>query len=1112
MARCYLSVQTLILAYLQTAAFWDENEFKRLEDNVDEFLTAFRNRNAETGIVDLSLIQTMLHALVVGSIKVKAHVVSADEREGGLRNILNFGHTIGHAYEAILTPQILHGECVAIGMIKEAELSRYLGLLSDSAVARLSKILTAYGLPVSVNDPVVRQRTNSRATPVDQLMRAMAIDKKNAGAQKKVVLLTGIGKIYEPKATGVADDAIRVVLSRDIIIKLTALERYAKIEVTPPGSKSITNRALLLAALSNTTTKLHNLLRSDDTEHMMNAITQLSGAEFTWITGEAGDILEVKGKGGQLVASSDDIYLGNSGTSARFLAAVVTLAEPCENADTVVLTGNKRMKERPIAPLVNALRENGSGIEYLESVGCLPLRVTAGMHLSGGRVELAASISSQYVSALLMAAPYAEDPTVLALVGGKPISQSYIDMTIAMMASFGVHVKKSTTEENTYEIPKGVYSAPPAYYVESDASSATYPLAFAAITGTTCVVPNIGSSSLQGDAKFAVDVLLPMGCEVVQTATSTTVTGPAPGSLRPLKRVDMEPMTDAFLTASVLAAVAHENSEKPIPTQIVGIANQRVKECDRIAAMVKELGKFGVFACELPDGIEIHGVESIRDLTVPKDGVHSYDDHRVAMSFSLLSVVTEGPVLIKDRRCVEKTWPGFWDVLNAKFKVALEGFEDANDVIGKKFVPNNGRSIFIIGMRGAGKTSCGGWIADSLGMKFQDLDPYMEEKFGRTIPQIVREDKWEGFRKLELVVLKEVMEKYPSGYVFACGGGVVESLEARNLLQAYIESAGIVIHVHRDVKLIMEYLSVDVTRPSYVDDMFAVWQRREQWFADCSNFFIYNSDLSDEKDVAHFKLTLRGVLETMIGVSKVHEKILAKPRSFFLSLTYPDVQDAMPDIEELTAGSDVLELRVDLLQPAPHEQSPSLAYVQEQIGIIRKYTAIPLLFTIRTVTQGGKFPDHDYAKALDLYMLALKLGIEYVDVEVSWPNWMIQKIIDARRFTKLIASNHDFSGKWKWDGPEWQAKYEEAITGEWADIIKFVGFATSRMDNIYLEEFRDLHKTKPFLGINMGKTGQLSRVLNKILTPVTHPLLPVKAAPGQISAEEILAAAELIGE
>ena len=195
-----------------------------------------------------------------------------------------------------------------------------------------------------------------------------------------------------------------------------------------------------------------------------------------------------------------------------------------------------------------------------------------------------------------MCAPYAKNPVTLRLVGGKPISQPYIDMTTSMMAAFGIKVERSTTEEDTYHIPQGVYQNPAEYMVESDASSATYPLSIAAITGTTCTVPNIGYNSLQGDARFAVEVLRPMGCTVEQTATSTTVTGPARGSLVALDDIDMEPMTDAFLTASVLAAVAKGT------TKIRGIANQRVKECNRIKAMKDELANFGV-TCRETDEI-----------------------------------------------------------------------------------------------------------------------------------------------------------------------------------------------------------------------------------------------------------------------------------------------------------------------------------------------------------------------------------------------------------------------------------------------------------------------------------------------------------------------------
>ena len=299
-----------------------------------------------------------------------------------------------------------------------------------------------------------------------------------------------------------------------------------------------------------------------------------------------------------------EVYLGNAGTAARFLTTVCTLVQPSETGpETTVITGNARMKQRPIGALVEALRANGSEIKYLESEGCLPLSI-APAGLKGGRIKLAASVSSQYVSSILLCAPYALEPVTLELTGGQVISQPYIDMTIAMMRTFGVEVAREV-DPNTgraldvYNIPKAVYRNPKDYSIESDASSATYPLAIAAITGSSCTISNIGSSSLQGDARFAKEVLEPMGCTVTQTASETTVQGPPIGQLKALGLIDMEPMTDAFLTASVLAAVAASSpaedrelgdGSRPTTTRIIGIANQRVKECNRIRAMIDQLG------------------------------------------------------------------------------------------------------------------------------------------------------------------------------------------------------------------------------------------------------------------------------------------------------------------------------------------------------------------------------------------------------------------------------------------------------------------------------------------------------------------------------------------
>ena len=274
------------------------------------------------------------------------------------------------------------------------------------------------------------------------------------------------------------------------------------------------------------------------------------------------------------------------------MTTVCTLVLPTpgvEGTEHTIITGNARMKQRPIGPLVTALQSNGSKIKYLESQDCLPLAISP-QGLKGGLIQLAASVSSQYVSSVLLCAPYAAEPITLELTGGQVISQPYIDMTIAMMKTFGVEVTRRKDKEsgkllNVYDIPKGLYVNPAEYSIESDASSATYPLAIAAVTGTSCTIANIGSASLQGDAKFAKEVLEKMGCEVVQTPTETTVQGPPMGALKAIEEVDMEEMTDAFLTATVLAAVAGGK------TRILGIANQRVKECNRIRAMIDQLGK-----------------------------------------------------------------------------------------------------------------------------------------------------------------------------------------------------------------------------------------------------------------------------------------------------------------------------------------------------------------------------------------------------------------------------------------------------------------------------------------------------------------------------------------
>ncbi|KAJ7678186.1 Shikimate dehydrogenase [Mycena polygramma] len=1105
---------------VKTAAIWNETEFAALESRAAEIFAAiqspslnFSGRTKKTR----SVAQDLLLSVIVGSISVKAHIVTVDELETGLRNIVNFGHTIGHAIEAVLTPTILHGECVSVGMILEAEISRQMGILSQVGVGRLTRCLKAYNLPISLTDPRIANLPTAKQLTVDRLLDIMRIDKKNSGDAKKVVILSKIGATYEPKATVIQDVVIAKTLS-DAAKVVAGVPTHHPVKMATPGSKSISNRALVLAALAKGTCRLKNLLHSDDTQVMMAALIELKGASFAWEDG--GETLVVKGGGGALSAPAKgrEIYLGNAGTAARFLTTVCTLVQSSGAADeTTVITGNARMKQRPIGPLVDALRANGSKIDFLESAGCLPLSI-APQGLKGSTIRLAASVSSQYVSSVLLCAPYASEPVSLELTGGQVISQPYIDMTIAMMRTFGIEVVRRVDKEtgkalDIYDIPVGVYTNPAEYSIESDASSATYPLAIAAITGTTCTIDNIGSSSLQGDARFAKQVLEGMGCTVVQTATETTVTGPPIGQLKAIEEIDMEVMTDAFLTATVLAAVANGK------TRILGIANQRVKECNRIRAMMDELAKFGVETIELEDGLEIIG-KPINTLA-PNVSVHCYDDHRVAMAFSVLGTVINGTVL-EEKRCVEKTWPNWWDDLENKIGIQVQGVELGNiNSVGSAsgtVSQDAAASIILIGMRGSGKTFTGQLVASNLSWTCLDADAYFEEKHKIGVREFVAERGWPAFRDAEAVILEELLTTNDKKHVISLGGGVVETPAARKLLKEYAHNKGPVVHIMRPIDEIIQYLGVEASRPAYGEPIADVFNRRAPWFKDCASHEFVNH-VAVDVSLAN-KGTRHEVIRFFNHITGQHPNLAPNlalgNRSYFLALTYPDIAPALNHIDDLTQGVDALELRVDLLNDLTSFSSsiPSVSYVKDQIAALRRSTSLPLIFTIRTVSQGGAFPDDAEKEAFELLKLALALGIEYLDVEISLPESMIRELISRKGHSKIIASWHDWSGSMKWDGPVVKEKY--AIADGVGDIIKIIGKADTLRDNFtlydFVQEVNSKLNAKPIIAINMGLEGQMSRILNPTFSPVSHPRLPTKSAPGQLSFVEIQRALHLIGQ
>ncbi|KAI0261231.1 aromatic amino acid family biosynthesis-like protein [Gloeopeniophorella convolvens] len=1134
---------------VKTAAIWNETEFSALESRSAEIFAAIQTPSANYSgrtKATRSTAQELLLSIIAGSISVKAHIVTNDERETtGLRNLVNFGHTIGHAIEAILTPSMLHGECVSVGMILEAEVARQLGHLGQVGVGRLTRCLKGYNLPVTLSDPRITSLPGSKLLTVDRLLDIMKIDKKNSGPEKKIVLLATIGKTVEQKASVVSDAVIGKTLAEAAKV-VPGVPTKSPVRMATPGSKSISNRALVLAALGNGTCRLRNLLHSDDTQVMMAALHELKGANFEWEDG--GETLVVHGGQGSLSVppKGKEIYLGNAGTAARFLTTVCTLVQPSDTAPTTIITGNARMKQRPIGPLVDALRANGSQIDYLESEGCLPLSI-APAGLKGSRIKLAASVSSQYVSSILLCAPYAAEEVTLELTGGQVISQPYIDMTIAMMRTFGVDVVRQTDSEtgrllDVYTIPKAVYRNPANYNIESDASSATYPLAIAAITGSTCTIENIGSASLQGDARFAKEVLEPMGCIVTQTETETTVQGPAIGQLKALGLIDMEPMTDAFLTASVVAAVAAsapakgrelEDGGRPTTTRIIGIANQRVKECNRIRAMIDQLAKFGVETKELEDGLEVYG-KPMAELK-PGVSVYCYDDHRVAMAFSVLGSVISDTV-IEEKRCVEKTWPNWWDDLQNKIGLQVVGVEVGQVADHAPTKQDAAASVVIIGMRGSGKTFVGELAATTLGWSFIDADVYLEQKISIGIREFVQQNGWPAFRAAETDVLKELLVEFPTRHIISLGGGIVETPAAREALSAYAKEHSVV-HVARPVKEIVDYLEAESSRPAYGEPIADVYKRREPWFAECSSYEFINSTIAPTSPDAGRLSAEENLLQSAAQASSIRDEVarffghitghqlshspnLAPGRrSYFLSLTFPDVSPALSDFEELTAGVDAIELRVDLLRAKSQFEAAgphiaSLSYVAEQVAAIRRVSSLPIVFTVRTVSQGGAFPDKSFKEAFELFRLAIRLGVEYIDVEISWPEKQIHDLLSRKGHTNVIASWHDWSGKLNWDASSTDTILD--VAKAYGDIVKIVGKANLLEDNLALHRFvaraSSAADAKPILAINMGVDGQLSRILNTTFSPVTHPLLPNKAAPGQLSFVEIQKALNLIGQ
>lgn len=601
---------------------------------------------------------------------------------------------------------------------------------------------------------------------------------------------------------------------------ITPLSAPAVTHVSVPGSKSYTNRALILAALSDGPVRIAHPLFSDDITAMLGCLREL-GIE----SNVGADFIEVKGGLSSVADTSYNLDAHLSGTTIRFILALSAVVPGVKT-----IHGQGRLNERPVGDLVDALRQLGAEIDYVEKEGFPPVRVRSGKLLPGKTV-LRGSVSSQFLSAVLMIAPIVGDTSVE--ISGAQISKPYVDMTIDTMKKFGVRVDE---ENGSYKITGGQKYSARDYDVEGDVSSASYFFAIAALTGSRITVNNLNPESLQADMGF-LKILEQMGNSVERGESAITVSGSGVKAVR----VDMSDCPDQVQTVSALAAVA------PGKTHITGVSSLRVKETERVAALERELAKMAIRTESTLDSITIYGGN-------PKPAViDTYWDHRMAMAFAVLGTKLPG-MQIRNPEVVSKTFPDFWDKLNA-IGVQTESFERD---------PN----LVLIGMRGSGKTTIARRLSKALGREYVDLDALVEKKAGKSIPEIVREHGWDYFRDLETAMVKEYSAR--DGAVISTGGGIVtrrENIEA-------IKRNGLCVYLQAPVSVLVNRITEDdAHRPALVkgaslqEEMEKLFEERKELYRAAADETITdNGDITPDDEVEEIlsRLRERGIIKKLL--------------------------------------------------------------------------------------------------------------------------------------------------------------------------------------------------------------------------------------------------------
>lgn len=528
-------------------------------------------------------------------------------------------------------------------------------------------------------------------------------------------------------------------------IKIEKFDGKFDCKIEMPGSKSYTNRALIIATLAHGKSKIISPLHSDDTKYMIQSLKNLGvNIEIQ----KNGDILIEGNCGNFKNIKNRKIFAGIAGTTSRFLTALSILVN-----GNVELNGEGKILERPIKELVDGLKQIGAKIDYTGKTGSLPLIIN-GDEVIGGEIKINGEVSSQFFTALMLIAPYLDTDLKITVIG-KQVSKSYINITINLMKEFGVNVINKDFKE--YVIKKGQNYKSREYKVEGDWSSASYFCALGAIHKGQIIIKNLNNNSSQGDKNFP-KLLEKMGAKIEYLEDGVRIKGN--NKLLGIK-ANMDQMPDTAMTTGVIAAISKGK------TLITGLSTLRNKETDRIEAMEVELKKMGVEVSSTKDSISISGIDG----QLNGADIETYHDHRIAMAFAILATKV-GEVIIRNKQVVNKSFPEFWKIL---YDIGIKITEQ------KKI-----KNIILIGFRGSGKSTISNVLAKKLKFDCVDLDSLIVKEAGKSINEIVKEDSWEIFRKIEQKILKKVVTM--ESVVISAGGGVgVNDVLVKNSKKTYGE-------------------------------------------------------------------------------------------------------------------------------------------------------------------------------------------------------------------------------------------------------------------------------------------------------------------------------------